>query len=124
MKRLALSILSAAAVAVGTVGIVAPSASALFNVCSGPAGTGCRTAGGHTYNESRSSKTGGAAAHVCTALMNASTDLEVAGNCAYNGTFIRQCYYGGILVVGAHYGSSNAWTIDGRDATASDATTC
>lgn len=124
MKRLALPIISAVAVAIGTAGIVAPSASALVNTCSGPALSGCTTfSGGYrSYNESRSSKTGGAAAHVCTSLH--STSSEVAGNCAYDGTFIRVCYYGGILVYGSHVGSSNAWTIDGRDATASDATTC
>lgn len=123
MKRLALSILSSAAVAVGTAGIVASSASALVDVCSGPAATGCTSGNGYrSYNESRSSKSGAAAAYICTSLK--SNLLEVAGNCSYEGTFIRQCYYGGSLVYGAHTGSSNAWTVDGRDATASDATTC
>lgn len=123
MKRLALSILSASAVAVGTAGIVAPSASALVDTCSGPAATGCVSGNGYrSYIESRSSKTGGAAAYICTALK--STLIEVAGNCSYEGTFIRVCYYGGALVYGSHYGSSNAWTVNGRDATSSDATTC
>jgi hypothetical protein len=122
MKRLALSTLTVAALAVGTAGIAAPSASALVNTCSGPALTGCTTPGYHSYNESRSSKTGGAAAYICTNLTAATG--WVAGNCAYEGTFIRQCYYGGSLVYGSHTGSSNAWTVDGRDATASDATTC
>lgn len=124
MKRLALSIFTASALAVGAVGIAVPSASALVNTCSGPASTGCTTPGGHSYIESRSSKSGGAAAYICTSLRSASTGSEVAGNCSYDGTFIRQCYYGGILVYGAHYGSSNAWTVDGRDATSSNATTC
>lgn len=124
MKRLALSTLSVVAVAVGTAGITAPSASALVNTCSGPALTGCTTfAGGYrTYVETRSSKSGGAASYVCTYL-NAPSG-SVTGNCSYNGTFIRVCYYSGILVYGSHDGSSNAWAVDGRDATTSDATTC
>lgn len=122
MKRLALSILSAAAVAVGTAGIVAPSASALVNTCSYPSVPGCATPGNHSYIETRSSKTGGVATYVCTALNSPSGGL--VGNCSYDGTFIRQCYYGGILGWGSHYGSSSAWNVDGRDATASDATTC
>jgi hypothetical protein len=124
MKRLALSILSATAVAAGTVAIAAPSASAFFSTCTGPAATGCHTLywGYQSYNESRSSKSGAAAAYICTSL-KASTG-EVAGNCSYNGTFIRQCYYGGAAVYGSHTGSSDAWTVEGRDATAADATTC
>lgn len=124
MKRLALSILAAAGVAAGTAGIAAPSASALFNNCSAPALTGCRTpaSGSHTYIESRSSKTGGGAAYICTLLHNGAG--SVVADCSYNGTFIRVCYGGGQLVFGAHDGSSNAWNVDGRDATASDATTC
>lgn len=124
MKRLALSILSATAVAAGVAGVAAPSASAFVATCSGPAAIGCSTIfyGYQQYNESRSSKSGGAAAYICTALKSSST--EVAGNCSYNGTFIRQCYYGGAGVYGTHTGSSDAWTVEGRDATAADATTC
>lgn len=124
MKRLAISILSATAVAIGTAGAVAPSASALVNYCSGPGAAGCNTFfdGYRSYNETRSSKSGAAASYVCTSLKTAVT--EVAGDCSYNGTFIRVCYYGGAGVYGVHTGSSNAWVIEGRDATASDATTC
>lgn len=124
MKRLALSILSATAVAVGTVGIAAPSASALFNVCSAAASPGCHTLfdGYRSYIESRSSKSGAAAASICTSLT--STSGVVAGSCANDSTFIRVCYGNGAYVYGSHWGSSSAWIVDGRDATASDATTC
>ncbi len=121
MKRLAPSILAAAAVAVGAIGIAAPSASALVETCSAAASPGCVTSN-HSFIETRSSKTGGAAAHICTAL-SASTG-SVAGNCSYEGTFIRVCYYGGLLVYGSHWGSSSAWVVNGRDATASDANVC
>lgn len=124
MKRLALSILSAAAVAAGTAGIAAPPASALFSVCSAAASPGCATLfdGYRSYIESRSSKTGGAAASICTSLI--STSGTVSGNCASESTFIRICYGGGAYVYGNHWGSSSAWIVDGRDATVSDATTC
>lgn len=122
MKRLILSTLCTAAVVAGLGGITATSASAFVRTCSGPAATGCTPPdGAHSYIETRSSKTGGAAEYVCTHL---ATSVVVAGNCVNNGTFIRVCYYGAGLVTGFHYGSSNAWNVDGRDATASDATVC
>lgn len=124
MKRLALPILSAAAVAVGTAGIAAPSASALVNTCSGPAATGCTTLfdGYRTYIESWSSKTGGNASSICAYFSTASG--TVAGGCASNATVTRQCYGLGLGVYGRHWGSSDAWTVDGRDATASDRVYC
>ncbi|MBF6619183.1 MAG: hypothetical protein ITG02_03015 [Patulibacter sp.] len=123
MKRLATSLACAVAVAAGIVGAAAPSASALVNTCSGPAASSCTTPGYHSYSESRSSKTGGAAAHVCTQLVSV-LGLVLAIDCSYNGTFIRTCYYGASTSYGQHWGSSNDWTINGRDATPSDATTC
>lgn len=124
MKRLALSILSATAVAAATAGIGAPQASALFSVCSNAASPGCHTLfdGYRSYIETRSSKTGGAAASICTSLTSTST--VVTSTCANESTFIRTCYGGGALVYGSHWGSSSAWVVDGRDATISDATTC
>ena len=123
MKRLARTIACAAVLTVGIVGGAAPSASALVNTCAGPAATSCVTPGYHSYIESRSSKTGGAAAHICTQLVNVLSGV-VAIDCSYNGTFIRTCYQVGWTTYGQHWGSSNDWTVNGRDATASDATTC
>jgi hypothetical protein len=123
MKHLAKSILCSAVLMVGAFAAVAPSASAYVDTCSGPAATSCTTSGNHSYSESRSSKTGGAAAHVCTQLVSVLAGV-VAIDCSYNGTFIRTCYYGGYTSYGQHWGSSNEWTINGRDATLSDATTC
>lgn len=124
MKRLALAILSSAAVAAATVGIAAPSASAIVNTCSAAAVPGCATlfGGYQTYNESRSSKSGAAAASICTYLIGYAG--TVAGSCANESTFIRVCSGTGVPVYGSHTGSSSAWIVDGRDATPSDATTC
>lgn len=124
MKRLALSILSAATVAASTAGIAAPSASAVVNTCSAAASPGCSTlfAGYQYYIETRSSKSGGAAASICTSL--STTAGTVAGSCANESTFIRTCYGNGAPVFGSHWGSSSAWTVDGRDASVGDATTC
>lgn len=98
----------------------ATSASALVDTCSAPAYTGCTTST-HTYLESRSQKSGAAADYICSYLSNGA---GYAGNCAYNTTFIRVCNYTQDLRYGLHYGSSNAWTVSGRDATTSDATVC
>lgn len=124
MKRLALSVLSAAAVAAGTTGLAAPSASALVNYCSGPAASGCDTyfGGYRSYIDSYSDKSGDPAAEICTRLFSA-TGTVVSG-CGYQATYVRRCYYGGSLVYGVHWGSSSAWTVNGRDATASDAVGC
>lgn len=119
-KTLPYAIVAACAVA----GAVPASSSALVNTCSSAASPGCSTIGGgnHTYIETRSSKSGGAADYVCTSLERAGSPLKA--ECSYNGTFIRACYYGGQLGYGTHWGSSSAWIVDGRDATSSDATTC
>lgn len=124
MKRLALSILSATAVAVGTAGIVAPSASALVNVCSGPAATGCTTWGSglRSYVESWSSKTNAPAVSICAYF--SSSAGTVGGNCASSANVVRYCYNDGALVFGRHYGSSDSWIVDGRDATSSDTIYC
>jgi hypothetical protein len=95
-------------------------ASALVDTCSAPAYTGCTTST-HTYIESRSQKSGAAAQYICTWLGDGA---GYVGNCLYNTTFIRICNYTQDLRYGLHYGSSNEWTISGRDATASDATVC
>lgn len=117
------TLLCGAALAVGGAGLLASPASGYVRTCSGPALTGCVPPdGNHSYIETRSSKTGGAASYICTALVTGS--LYAAYACADNGTFIRSCYYGAQLVQGYHWGSSNAWSVDGRVATVSDATTC
>lgn len=68
-------------------------------------------------------KTGGAAPDfICTYLISGSTILR--SQCPQNTTFIRLCYYGGINGHGFHSGSSNGWIVDGRVATASDASVC
>lgn len=123
MKRLVKSLTCALVVAAGAAAVTATPASALVNTCSGPAASSCVTPGYHSYIESRSSKTGGAAAHVCTQLVSPSNHAVVV-DCSYNGTFIRACYYGVYNTFGQHWGSSNEWTINGRDATASDANVC
>lgn len=124
MKRLALPILTAAAVSIGAAGIAAPPASALFNVCSFAAATGCTTFfdGYRSYIETQSSKTGGPASSICAYLTSASGN--VAGGCIGEATIGRWCNGSGTLVYGRHYGSSNSWTVDGRDATASDSYVC
>lgn len=117
------TLLCGAALAVGAAGLLASPASGYVRTCSGPALTGCTPPDGdHSYIETRSSKTGGAASYICTLLVSGSSN--VAGACSENGTFIRACYYGLYLSHGFHYGSSNAWSVDGRVATVSDATTC
>lgn len=95
-------------------------ASALVRNCAAPAYSGCTTEV-HSYLESRSQKSGAAAQYICTYLV---TGGNYAGNCLYGTTFIRVCNYPQEFRYGLHYGSSKDWTVDGRDATASDATVC
>jgi hypothetical protein len=116
LSRICLGLIVAGVVAIAG----ATPASALVDTCSAPAYTGCTTST-HTYIESRSQKSGAAADYICTWLGDGA---GYVGNCLYNTTFIRICNYTQDLRYGLHYGSSNAWTISGRDATASDATTC
>lgn len=114
--RISLGLMVSASAAVAG----ATPASALVRNCSAPAYSGCTTEV-HSYVESRSQKSGAAANYICTYLVSGP---NYAGNCVYNTTFIRVCNYPQDFRYGLHYGSSNAWTVDGRDATASDATVC
>lgn len=98
----------------------ATSASALVRNCAAPAYSGCTTEV-HSYLESRSQKSGAAAEYICTYLVSGP---NYAGRCLQGTTFIRVCNSPQDFRYGLHYGSSNAWTVDGRDATASDATVC
>lgn len=111
-----LAVMASVPIGVGT----ASSAVALVDNCAGPAANGCYTAT-HTYLETRSMKSGGRANYICSFLRDGASSV---GNCVYNGTFYRGCNYTQDLRYGAHYGSSNQWTVDGRDATASDANVC
>jgi hypothetical protein len=125
MKRLALSILSASAVAVGAAGLAAPSASALVNYCSGLASPGCNTffGGQRSYVDTYSSKASGDnPAEICTRLRG-DAGIVVSG-CANWAMYVRRCYSGLTLVYGEHWGSSSSWTVDGRDATTSDSAGC
>lgn len=116
-----LSSIAAGLMVLGVVTVAgAAPASALVDTCSAPAYTGCTTST-HTYVESRSQKSGAAAEYIYTWLGDGA---GYVGNCLYNTTFIRICNYTQDLRYGLHYGSSNGWTISGRDATASDATVC
>ncbi len=124
MRYLAKTISCAVVLAAGMAGLSASPASALVGTCSNWAIPGCTTTDGHrSYIESRSSKTGAGAAHIC-AYFAASGSGLISGGCAYNTTFVRNCYYGGLLNYGSHVGSSSEWIVNGRTATASDANVC
>lgn len=117
----------ALAIVGGTLGAAAESARALVNNCAAGAVTGCITNGYHTYQESRSMKTGAGADHICVALVRSDGSTYHPGLCGFNTTFVRLCsphIPPQALTAGLHWGSSNAWTVDGRSATASDATVC
>jgi len=116
LSRMSLGLMVAGLMAVAS----ATPASALVRNCAAPAYSGCTTEV-HSYVESRSQKSGAAAEYICTYLVSGP---NYAGNCLYGTTFIRVCNYPQDFRYGLHYGSSNAWTVDGRDATASDATVC
>lgn len=123
MSSLGKSLACAVVLAAGASGFASSSASAYVRTCSGAAASGCYSPDGdHSYIETRSSKSGAAANYICTTLIQGTTFLRA--DCYENTTFIRLCYYGGYNGHGFHYGSSNAWTVDGRDATLSDATFC
>lgn len=111
----------------GTLGIGAAPAAAYVQTCSEPADPGCLTAGYHTYQESRSQKTGAAANAICVALFRSDLSWYHPGGCASNTTFVRICsphIPPQALTGGMHWGSSSAWTVNGRSATASDANVC
>lgn len=126
-RRSAIAVAAVLAAAVGGgLSATAETAEAFVRTCSGLAASGCGTEGYHSYQESRSSKTGGAAASICVAL-NRSNGASYVSGCGLDTTFYRRCtpnippIYN---TAGVHWGSSNAWTVDGRDATESDANVC
>jgi hypothetical protein len=127
MRRFGLAGALALAAAGGTLGIGAAPATAYVQNCAAAADPGCLTAGYHTYQESRSQKSGAAAAAICVALFREDRSWYHPGACAPSTTFVRICsphIPPQALTGGMHWGSSSAWTVDGRSATASDANVC
>jgi hypothetical protein len=116
VSRISLGLMVSGLVAVAG----ATPASALVDTCSAPAYTGCETST-HSYIETRSMKSGAAASYICSSLYDGSTYV---GGCVANTTFVRHCNYAQDFRKGDHWGSSNAWTVSGRDATISDAIVC
>lgn len=112
---------AAAVVCTAAVGVSGGSAQAYVQVCSGPAQPGCATGGYHSYVETRSMKTGAAANQICTGLVQSNGILTYA--CLPNTTFVKTCVYNQ-LTYGVHWGSSNQWTVSGRDEAGSDVDTC